>query len=721
MGLCRSIDEIAETLQNAKVGRRACTLLIGAGVSVTAGIPTAGGFVDEIRKRFPVKFGQTPDPKTYPRCMAQLLVDERRRLISEFVDGSRINWAHVAIALLIQNGYVDRVLTTNFDPLVAKACSLLGIFPAVYDFAASQMFKPASLPDQAVFHLHGQRTGFVILNTDKEVERLSKASAPVFEDAGRGRTWIVAGYSGENDPVFNHLATVPTFDNGLYWICYKDAEPAEHVRAQLLSEDKSAFYVLGFDADSFFVTLSQRLGIFPPKLIARPFTHLDRILEMLTPYQLPGQSAAEDVTRPARDVIARAIVQFEEQVTVASINAQSGADPQNEGLPDAIVAAATELVMSGQYREALAFKKVYEKREIPELGDMLAWAHVMNGHALAQQLGTTQNSDSHYTKVGEECAAALALKPDMHEAYNIWGNTLGDQARTKTGEEADRLFNLAGEKYAAALAIKPDKHDALYNWGITLGDLARTKTGEEADRLFNLAGEKYAAALAIKPDRHDALYNWGIILGDQARTKTGEEADRLFNLAGEKYAAALAIKPDKDQALYNWGNTLGAQARTKTGEEADRLFNLAGEKYAAALAIKPDEHDALFNWGNILGDQAKTKTGEEADRLFNLAGEKYAAALAIKPDDHEALNNWGNTLGDQARTKTGEEADRLFNLAGEKYAAALTIKADEMDYLKSWAMTLEDQARTKSGSDAERLRALAQAKRQLAESLRHPG
>jgi hypothetical protein len=100
-------------------------------------------------------------------------------------------------------------------------------------------------------------------------------------------------------------------------------------------------------------------------------------------------------------------------------------------------------------------------------------------------------------------------------------------------------------RYVAALAIKPDKHEALNNWGNALSDQAKTKTGGEADRLFVLAGEKYAAALAIKPDKHGTLINWGIALSDQAKTKTGDEAARLSALAAEKRIAARAIQSSR--------------------------------------------------------------------------------------------------------------------------------------------------------------------------------
>ena len=82
--------------------------------------------------------------------MAELAVSERRDLIADYVDKAKINWAHIGVAQLIKYGYVDRVLTTNFDLLVARACALVGLFPAVYDFATSQLYKPADITDEAI-------------------------------------------------------------------------------------------------------------------------------------------------------------------------------------------------------------------------------------------------------------------------------------------------------------------------------------------------------------------------------------------------------------------------------------------------------------------------------------------------------------------------------------------------------------------------------------------
>ena len=169
----RPIEEVAETLKAGKRHNpnRKCTLLIGAGCSVSAGIPTANGFVKFIKDKYP-SYYERAVKKDYPSLMNELGENISKDLVSYFVDNAQLNWAHIAIAQLIHAGYVDRVLTTNFDPLVVRACALVDVYPAVYDLAASQMFKEAQLPDKAIFYLHGQRDGFKLLHDNNEQKEL---------------------------------------------------------------------------------------------------------------------------------------------------------------------------------------------------------------------------------------------------------------------------------------------------------------------------------------------------------------------------------------------------------------------------------------------------------------------------------------------------------------------------------------------------------------------
>jgi tetratricopeptide (TPR) repeat protein len=381
---------------------------------------------------------------------------------------------------------------------------MLNEFPAIYDFAASQLFKAPDIPNKAVIYLHGQYTGIILINTEEDFDRHSHLLGPVFEDAGRGRVWIVVGYSGENDPVFSHLARVSRFDNGLYWIGYQNAEAPKHVAEQLLTPGKDAFYVKGYDADSFFITLTQKLGIFPPRLLAQPFSHIKSAMEMLTPYAFPGQTLEEDVTRTPRQWIESAIERFEKGT-----------------LSEGAFAAALKLLLAGAYESVLEFRKEYDRAPTPELGDPLSWAYLMQGNALSEKAKTTvgEEADRLFSDAAEKYQAALAIKPNMAEALNNWGNAIADRARRTKGAAVDSLFEEAVEKYEAALAIRRDMAEALFNWGNALLDHGGTKTGEEANRLFSEAALKYQAALEIKPDMHEAFFKWGNVLLEQRSRK----------------------------------------------------------------------------------------------------------------------------------------------------------------------------------------------------------
>ena len=90
----------------------------------------------------------------------------------------------------------------------------------------------------------------MLLNTRSEVTKHRNHIKPVFDDAHKGRVWIVVGYSGENDPVFDLLARVKTFEYGLYWIGY-GLKPSKHVADKLLGRECGAYFIGGWDADDF--------------------------------------------------------------------------------------------------------------------------------------------------------------------------------------------------------------------------------------------------------------------------------------------------------------------------------------------------------------------------------------------------------------------------------------------------------------------------------------
>jgi hypothetical protein len=415
-----SLEQVAQEIRrNANKRTPVRTMLLtGAGCSFQAGIPLARGFVDEISARFPDEYGRAVE-KTYPICMGELSASDRHDLISEYIDKAKINWAHISIAQLMRAGYVDRVLTTNFDPLVRRACGLLNSYPAVYDMAVVRKgFVADYVRDQAVFHLHGQRDGFVQLHRKEEVDALAEAIEPLFDDTARNRCWIVIGYSGANDPVFRALANRPEFPNRLFWVGFRDEQPSADVKAALLDAGKDVHWISGYDPDTFLLQLASRLGCFPPGFFAKPFSHLSECFGLLAGFRLPGQDQDLDWAARARGWIEQAIATFE---AMPAAVAASAAPPAPAAAPPSPGAAAIELesvrapaaqepeaaptaaaaaparaegdvvgqawvaMMVGDYDKIIGLRPRWDAGEIPELAELLSWAYVRSAQLLIGQ------------------------------------------------------------------------------------------------------------------------------------------------------------------------------------------------------------------------------------------------------------------------------------------------------------------------------------------------
>ena len=118
-----NIQIIAEQLRYAKDEGYSTAILMGAGMSISAGIPSAKGMIDKIKNQFP-HLCNTCENETYPAYMSLLAPAQRRKFIGSFIDKAKINLAHLYLGSIVKKGYVDRILTTNFDPLVARSLSL---------------------------------------------------------------------------------------------------------------------------------------------------------------------------------------------------------------------------------------------------------------------------------------------------------------------------------------------------------------------------------------------------------------------------------------------------------------------------------------------------------------------------------------------------------------------------------------------------------------------
>lgn len=476
----RMIEDLVGNIHMAHGWGRKVNLLIGAGCSVSAGIPLARGFIETIKTENPPAYARAKQAcgnrePGYPDCMGQLLPQQQRDLVRDAIEKSTLNWAHLGIAQLIKCGVVDRVLTTNFDPLVARACALVGEFPGIYDFAASQTFRAGFVADKAIFHLHGQSTGFIHLHNKKQCDNLAKQLPELFRDCNRDRLWIVAGYSGDNDPVLKVLGKLREFSAGLYW-CGLESDPSARVTEHLLNRHRNTYYVPNCDADELFVRLAQGLKAFPPDFIAKPFTHMRDLLGHVPPFSLSGRDGKIDIAQAVKKHLTQLIAATEPGLRLQTC------------------------LLAGEHRQVLDEESAILKKDSEDEKLCLAWAHVIEGDHLSKT--SRPDAEAHY-------AEAVRFKPDLHEAFNNWGACLFDWATRRPDGEAEDLFQQASEKYAEAVRIKPDKHQAFNGWSAALVEQAQRCEGAERQRLLDEAAEKCENANRLQPGF--AAYNLACI------------------------------------------------------------------------------------------------------------------------------------------------------------------------------------------------------------------
>lgn len=288
------LNHLAASLKDAKADGGAI-LLVGAGISVSAGIPPAQKLMKIAIENFSDYFTEEEQQLAqndlnqlqYNDIMTKLSNVKRKELFKWFIEGNKaknikkakLNFAHIAIAELLKQGYFSRILTVNFDPLLIHACYMVGMypFPAIYDLGAMGKVNAELLHDPSIVYLNGQHVGFVQRNTTDQLKDHSDTLSQIVRSTGCSKTWVVAGYSGENDPLMNALNELRPYNNWLYWLEYNE-QVLQKESHQFLENDEECKVIYGCDADKSFMQIADILEC-SLDFIERPYKELELYLE----------------------------------------------------------------------------------------------------------------------------------------------------------------------------------------------------------------------------------------------------------------------------------------------------------------------------------------------------------------------------------------------------------------------------------------------------------
>lgn len=441
------VQAIADAMRRGKrEGRSLFALLLGAGCSISANIPDAKTLIAKINEEFSTYLDGLSEPErsNYGRCMGCLSEAEQRTLIAPYLEGAKVNWAHIAIAGLMKAGYVDRVLTFNFDNVLARACGLAGLYPPIYDFAAAPSNTTSHIASRAIVHLHGQGHGVSMFNSEEKTRKHAERLRPLLEDTFDLFPVLVAGYSGESDAVFGELEKIYKGTQRLYWAGYSEDQP-KHLKSLMQSGGQSARFLGGADADQFFMDLANELKCMPT-LFDDPYQHLLDELKDVSKFPVKDENRLDVLSQLRKELRQAQKSLLERTPPVAN------------------------LFRKGDYDAVLEHANL----EIPEEREFAYWASINQGNLKSEQAVSDKNA-ARYQEAIEKYRRAVEINSNGYEAHYNWGSTLVDLARLK---DRAALYEEAIEKYRRAIEINPNESRAFSNWGTALAGL------------FGLTGER---------------------------------------------------------------------------------------------------------------------------------------------------------------------------------------------------------------------------------------
>ncbi len=276
-----SIESLAFAIHS---NRGSFALLLGSGVSRSAQIPTGWEItLDLVRKVAQLKgedCGSTPEEwyrqkfgkePNYSDLIAELAKTptERQQLLRSYFEPSEEERtqgiktpspAHQAIARLVQRGYIRVIITTNFDRLIEKALSEVGVEPTVIS-TPNQLRGTLPLvhivqQSCLVLKLHGDYLDVRIRNTPEELESYPKELNEILDRILDEFGLIVCGWSAEWDTALRaSIERTQTRRFSHFWAVR--GEPSESARRLITHRQAQVIKIQ--DADSFFTELLQKV------------------------------------------------------------------------------------------------------------------------------------------------------------------------------------------------------------------------------------------------------------------------------------------------------------------------------------------------------------------------------------------------------------------------------------------------------------------------------
>lgn len=170
-------------------------------------------------------------------------VDQRQGYIEELINNKEPGPGYIYLASLVKNRHFDTILTTNFDDLAHDALfRYAGEKPVVCAFDSQVASVRLRSTRAKIIKLHGDFLFNNIRNLGNEVARLDRNMEEKFQRTCEDLGLLVLGYGGEDDSIMQPLRSMLTRDEylkgGLHW-CVYDSSISLKARLQNLESTRA--------------------------------------------------------------------------------------------------------------------------------------------------------------------------------------------------------------------------------------------------------------------------------------------------------------------------------------------------------------------------------------------------------------------------------------------------------------------------------------------------
>ena len=263
------------------------TLFLGAGASVTSGMPSAQMCIWEWKRDIfltnniglETQFSELSLASVRERIQRWLdrqglypaqgapdeygvyieacypIPESRRAYFQQKVRLAKPHTGYELLSVLAEHGLIRSVWTTNFDQLASRALANSNVAPIEIGIdSAHRILRPSKTGELAIVSLHGDYRYDRLKNTSEEVrDQESRLEAGLVEDL-RNAPMIVCGYSGRDESIMDALSESleQSGSGSIYW-CVQDSTAVAKSVTDLIerarSQGRTAYLVVaqGFD------------------------------------------------------------------------------------------------------------------------------------------------------------------------------------------------------------------------------------------------------------------------------------------------------------------------------------------------------------------------------------------------------------------------------------------------------------------------------------------